>query len=157
MEAWTPGDTPHTNLGESLHGCWQPDGLVGVGGPVADPDSLPRAIGKLAFRQRIATETMENRYKAMAVLRDLPNHCPGTTPAVQAALLMLRTCILPKATHLLRALPPDILEHVATRFDAEVLRTFQDLMQYTVPLTPGWRSPGPNADQTWRQWPTCYR
>ena len=61
---------------------------------------------------------MDNSYQAMAALRDLPTQCPSTTPAVQAALLMLRMCVLPKATHLLRALSPDVLSQVAEKFDA---------------------------------------
>ena len=106
-----------------------------MGGPVADPDSLPQTIGKLPFRQQTASDALKTSYTAMEALRDLPTLCPTTTPAVQAALLMLRMCILPKATHLLRSLPPEVLEHVATRFDAEVLSTFQHLMQYTLPLS----------------------
>ena len=127
LEAWCPSGRPapgHTDA--RLRNAWRDDGLLVLGGPVGELDAgnfserVAVPIGAADFRQRICAASLDGARKATLATTELPNLATVTAPAVQAGLQLLRMCIHPRISHILRASYTDVSNNLASTFDALV-------------------------------------
>ena len=51
-------------------------------------------------------------------------------PDLQSAWLLLLYCAVPRANHLIRAIPPDLVAEYAQAHDNGIWRTFLDIIGY---------------------------
>jgi hypothetical protein len=82
------------------------------------------AIGKDPRRMREVLDQINN-----AQHRRLFDALSSADIGAQNAVLMLRACILPRATYALRTAAPDIIDGFATQFDRDVRTTLASIVQ----------------------------
>ena len=89
------------------------NGIVILGTPVGTPE----------FVQRFLANRLDVQGRLWDRLRQVPD--------LQAAWLLLLYCAVPRANHLLRAIPPDVIAEYARAHDDGIWDTFLDLIGYT--------------------------
>ena len=77
--------------------------------------------------ERHLAKTLTSYQAFLAGLEQVVRDAPPGDPRVQTALLLLRLCGIPKATHLLRTLPPSLTEDFAVQLDKAVEATVEEL------------------------------
>ena len=119
--------------------CWSraggeaPDGIPALNEAEKDPvwkgDMPPEKngmvilgtpVGNSAFVEQHGKERLEEEKKLLSVLPDLPD--------LQCAWLLLYFSATPRANHLLRAVPPDLVHAYAEARDEEVWKTLKKLL-----------------------------
>jgi len=130
-------DTAKTQVWRAEGGCppgceayWLPNGLVLLGGPLADEDELTGGaalLGTEGFVQGFLASKLEKFEAFLAGVERTVEEAAPHLPRAQSGNLLLRTCGLGRLTHLTRLLPPAATEAFATAADNAALATFTKL------------------------------
>ena len=83
---------------------------------------LVTPIGTKEFVARILEQRLEHQKHLLRVLPRVPH--------LQSVWLLLPHCAVPRANHLVRSFPPDIVRDFAEAHDKSILSTFQQLIGY---------------------------
>ena len=117
---------------------WEPEGLVLLGGPLADEDELTGGAALLGsdgfVRDFLASKLRKFEAFLAGVERTVEEAAPHL-PRAQCGNLLLRTCGLGRLTHLTRLLSPRATADFASAADDAALATFAKLANLDA-LTP---------------------
>ena len=83
---------------------------------------LGTPVGSQAFVQRFLANRLDVQTRLWERLRQVPD--------LQSAWLLLLYCAVPRANHLLRSVPPDMVAEYARAHDDGIWETFLDLIGY---------------------------
>ena len=86
------------------------NGVVILGTPVGSKEFVARILQRRLVHQKHLLELLPR------------------VPHLQAAWLLLLYCAVPRANHLVRSLPPDIVQEFAEAHDESIWSTFQELI-----------------------------
>ena len=118
-----------------------PDGLIILGAPMGSSDFLRENLDKKGL-------LVENELEKLEKLA-----ASNTDGGKQAALLMLKYCTYPKVTHLLRSIPPSVIDDAAKRHDGSIARALSKMIAPSDPLERGAQLKGPDGTvfDDWRR------
>ena len=104
------------DLAEIAPGAWKSDAPL----PQRGIKVLGTPFGSEAYVQAFGETIAEKRAKLLHILPKLPS--------LQIAWLLLYYCGVPRLNHLLRNLPPEKVQPLATAHDNAILQTFRGLL-----------------------------